>query len=203
MAYEWDIFISYKRDELPKLWMEETFLKLFKGYLKEALGGREIKIYRDVEGIEGGANWPNSIKRALATSRCLVPILLPSYFQSEWCTKEMAVIYHRQERLGYSTVNNPGGLIVPLKIHDGDDFPPFVNNLQILDCNDYFIVGEAFTLTPGYVDFQRMLMKWVGDVAKAVKRAPEWNPEWLEEKWLEVPHNQFMTDQINAPAPKL
>ncbi|MDW3192999.1 MAG: toll/interleukin-1 receptor domain-containing protein [Cytophagales bacterium] len=59
-------------------------------------GRKEVKVFRDKEGIESGDNWRLKIKRALATSKYLVPILLPSYFHSEWYTKEIAAIYHRK-----------------------------------------------------------------------------------------------------------
>jgi len=192
MGYEWDIFISYRRKEIPKKWMENVFLPLFEDYLEEELGGRKVKIFRDTDGIESSANWKSSIKRALATSKCIVPILIPSYFRSEWCTKEISVIYKRQIHLGYNTVQNPNGLIIPLKIHDGIHFPKEIKEIQILDCNDFYRVGPSVEGTQLYIKLQDTLLKWVSDVAKSINGAPEWNPKWLTEEWLEEIENPFL-----------
>lgn len=196
MGYEWDVFISYRRKDIPKRWLEEIFLPLFKDYLEEALGGRKVLIFRDETGIEGGANWRNTIKRALATSKCLVPILIPSYFHSEWCTKEFAVMYNRQLDLGFNSIASPKGLIIPLKIQDGKHFPIKVTEIQILDCNDYYRVGTGVELTGLYVNLQNTLLNWVETVAEAINNAPPWNSLWLEDEHLEVSNEQFL---INYP----
>ena len=205
MGYKWDVFISYRRMPIPKRWMEEMFLPFFKDHLGEALGGREVKIFKDTDGIEGGANWSNNIKNALATSRCLVPILIPSYFHSEWCTKEIAVIHYRQEQLGFTTVNNPNGLIVPLKIHDGDFFPKIAQELQISDFNEFYRVGAGVESTDLYVRLQDKLLVWIESVAKAINRAPDWNPDWLTDEWLETSNEKFLIDrsEINIQNPTL
>lgn len=204
MDYDWDVFISYRRKQIPIRWLEEMFLPLFVDYLEEALGGRKVKIYRDVEGIEGGDNWKKNIKSALAKSRCIVPVLLPSYFHSNWCTKEFAVIYHRQIELGFNSMENPNGLIIPLKIRDGDFFPEKVKDLQIFNCNDFYRVGKGVESTELYIKFQEQLSKWVENVARAINNAPPWNPEWMKDKWLEIPSDDFnIIESFNIPSPKL
>lgn len=204
MGYQYDVFISYRRKEIPKRWLEEMFLPLFRDYLEESLGGRKVKIFRDEDGIEGGANWSNKIKLALAKSRCMVPILIPSYFHSDWCTKEIAVLYHRQKSLGFNTLTNPNGLIIPLKIRDGIFFPENIKELQILDCNDFYRVGSGVEGTELYIKFQDKLLTWIENVAEAIRNAPEWDRDWLEDNWLEVPSTSFRIDgNINIEHPRL
>lgn len=205
MGYNWDVFISYRRDTIPQRWLEETFLPLFKHYLRESLGGREVNIYRDTECIEGGANWRNNIKKALATSKCIVPILIPSYFHSDWCTKEIAVIYHRQKQLGLATINNPKSLIIPLKVRDGIFFSEKIKEIQILDCNNYYRVGAGVESTDLYIKLQDKLSVWIEDVALAINNAPDWNSDWLTDDWLEISNQEFLMTQneFNIKTPKL
>lgn len=195
MSYQYDIFISYRRKAIPKRWLEEMFLPLFTDYLEESLGGGTLKIFRDEKAIESGDHWKNKIKNALATSKCIVPILLPSYFHSEWCLKELAIIHNRQIKLGYNTLKNPSGLIIPLKIRDGDFFPKEIKDLQIFDCNDFYRVGKGVENTELYLNFQNKLIVWIEEVAKAVKNAPEWNKDWLNEDWLDISTDKFAINQ--------
>jgi hypothetical protein len=201
--YEWDVFISYRRGGITKDWMP-FFLDLFPKYLDETLVDRDVRIYWDINGIENGDNWKNNIKNALATSRCLVSILAPTYFKSEWCTKEMAVIYNRQIKLGYTSVHNPGGLIIPITIHDGDDFPSFFKDIQMLDCNNYCysIPLEEAKKKSWWPFFENDVKKLVLKVAKVVQAAPAWKEEWVTNDWLEVPNEEFLIGKVKQNAPK-
>ncbi|MFN0013657.1 MAG: TIR domain-containing protein [Saprospiraceae bacterium] len=80
MAYEYDVFISYRRESDPKEWTQNIFLPKFEAYLREESGKKNLKIFLDEQGIEGGDYWEDTLKIALAKSRCLVPVLMPSYF---------------------------------------------------------------------------------------------------------------------------
>ena len=112
MAYQYDVFISYKSES--KDWVLKAFLPLFERHLQEALGGRKPSIFMDMQRIENGDAWRNTLRYALAHSRCVVAVLTPSYFHSEWCTKELSVMLHRAKQHGLLTKEIPGGLIAPL-----------------------------------------------------------------------------------------
>ena len=193
MAYKYDVFLSYSRMEPHNEWSIKMFYPLFLSYLKEELN-RDAEIFVDTQGIEGGSNWGLKIKNALAHSRCMVSILSPAYFRSIWCVKEFSVIDYRQKQLGYNTIQNPTGLIVPLRIYDGQHFPQFVNEIQILDCRDFFRVGEGVKQTQLYIDLQTKILQWIPDVATSVLSAPDWNEDWLRDTWLEAPSGNY---QIN------
>ena len=184
MAYQYDVFISYRRDPLAEEWVHDTFKKLFKTHLREAVGGRTVEIFIDKEGIAEGDAWPERLKNALAHSRCMVSVLMPSYFHSPWCVREFAVMEHRSRQHGMWTNKDPGGLIVPICVNDGLFFPETAQKLHSLLCHDYFRVGGGFKSLAPYQDFQKEIIGWVGKVAKAIERAPEWNPDWLTEDWL-------------------
>jgi len=73
MAYEYDVFVSYRRKSRD--WVCEYFLPLFEYHLQEAVGGRAISIFVDTEDIEAGDAWPQRLHHALAHSKCLVPAI--------------------------------------------------------------------------------------------------------------------------------
>lgn len=188
MAYQYDVFISYEREPLAAEWTKETFRPTFESFLRQELGKKDLKIFIDEQGIGGGQYWETTLKHALATSKCLVPVLMTSYFQSEWCVREFAVMHHRQERL----VRKPQGLIVPFVIWDGDSFPDPAKAIQQIDCKTYYNPAKAFRKTTKFVDFQEKLKEWVIPVAKAVRAAPAWSEDWLSNEWLDLPIDNFL-----------
>lgn len=74
---EKDVFISYARSERNRV--EPIKLKL------EALG---VSVFFDVEGIDGGATFPDVIDQALRKSRAVLCAWSPIYFQRPWCLIE-------------------------------------------------------------------------------------------------------------------
>lgn len=198
MAYEYDVFISYRRESDPKEWTQDIFLPKFKAYLGAELG-KTLNIFIDKQGIEGGQYWEDTLKIALAKSKCLVPVLMPSYFQSEWCVREFSVLYHRQEQL----VPKPNSLIVPFVIWDGDHFPPPAKALQYFPCHEYYLTGKGFLDSPRYLEFQEKLKDWVVDVAKAIRSAPAWDSNWLDDTWLNLPFgNLLLDDELKILQPR-
>jgi hypothetical protein len=121
MAYEYDVFLSYQHNPLVIKWLDETFLPLAENLLADVIQ-RKASIFRDTTTIQAGQAWEMQIKNALAKSRVIIPILTPMYFQSVICVKELAVFQHRQQQLGYQTLQNPDGLVIPVGIRDGGVF---------------------------------------------------------------------------------
>ncbi len=191
MDYEYDVFVSYSRDFPYGKWVREIFLPLFQGFLKGALN-KEPKLYID-EKIPTGNEWTEDLKNALARSRCLVGIWSPHYFISKWCKSECFVMLHRERTLNFRSLENPDGLIVPVTIQDGDIFPEYAKKIQSAPWHRFARDGNGFKETRRYVEFQDEMLDWVEDVARAIKSAPPWNPEWLSDdlfnkvipKWVE------------------
>lgn len=194
MDYQWDVFLSYANADILGNWVRKTFLPLFSPYLRNALNKRVVKVFVDREGIDPGDAWPDALQNALVYSRCLVSIWSPDYFNSPWCIHELKFMLYRENQLKYRTIYNPHGLILPVRIFDGETFPPIAEKINYLDCNAYFRVGTGFEGTPRYVEFQDVLIPWVHKVAEAVKKAPDWKREWLD-----APANEslFTDDSVN------
>ena len=183
MAYQYDVFLSYLHEKPCGTWVSEHLLPYFHHQLGNALA-RPASIFFDRTGIHTGQKWPARLKEALATSRCLVGIWSPLYFQSDWCRSECAVIRHREKQLGL-TANNPDGLIAGVKVNDGIHFPDYVKVIQYADFEDLFFDGPGFAKSELYVDFQRKVGQLALDISTLISKVPEWSPEWLTPAWTD------------------
>ncbi len=179
--------------------MHEIFLPLFKSHLEDALNKREVEIFIDREKIKSGQAWERKITHELIHSRIMVSIFSPVYFNSEWCRREFAIMDYRQRQCGFEEQGNKFGIIVPLKISDGDNFPKGATRLQIANFNDSFIYSQSFLNSPRGDDFQVHLKNWINDVALAYNNAPAWDDNWLNETWVNTPI-ATQHDLINTPS---
>src|SRR5438309_10022485 len=105
MAYEYDVFISYRRYGKWPCWVKEKFLPLFNLWLSAELG-HDARVTLD-EQIEAGVDWPIDLGQKLARSKLLVPLLSRQYFSSRWCVTELAHIYAREQQCGFGTPETP------------------------------------------------------------------------------------------------
>ncbi len=171
--YQYDVFISYKRDDLFQKWIS-TVVKHLGYWLAQELGVREVKIFVDQECLEVGDLWPESLKSALKSSRCMVGIWSPSYFQSEWCMTEW------ESFLGREKLVNMGfhGLIAPVRFHDGEHFPPRAKQVQWLDFAPYTCPLDVFWSTPLAVEFTSKIQELAKSVAAIIRRAPAYQHDW-------------------------
>ena len=80
--------------------------------------------------IETGASWPDHLALNHARSKLLVAVLSRDYFQSDWCRLELALMYAREKATGLRSRENLSGLIVPLIIDDGNQFPAEIQEIQ-------------------------------------------------------------------------
>jgi hypothetical protein len=184
MPYENDVFLSYLTEKPCGTWVHEHFLPYFRHQLGNALN-RRAEIFVDREGIHSGQNWPNRLKQALATSRCLVGIWSPLYFQSEWCRNECAIMRHREMKLGLGTTARPDGLLVGVRVNDGIYFPEYARDTHRADFEQFFVDGPGFSRSELHVDFQLAVPSFAEDVARVVRLAPDWSPEWLTPPWTD------------------
>lgn len=52
------------------------------------------------------------------------------------------------------------------------------------DFRPYSKIGNAFSNSLTYLEFQDKLQLWAKDVAFAINNAPEWNDDWKQEHWI-------------------
>ncbi len=124
-------FMSYAREDLEnqrktfdKL-VDELFIKLGRKVPREQIG------FSDEKGILNGEQWPDELARALRTSRVMICLHSPSYFNSEWCGKEWRIFRGRVE--GYAQAQglaSPPALIQPVHWEPHDTPPAAVGAIQ-------------------------------------------------------------------------
>lgn len=183
MAYEFDIFLSYRRTFPFDQWMHEHFLPFFRAYLTGALN-REPKVFIDQTNIHPGSSWPQMLQKALARSRCLVALWTPQYFHSSWCRRECEVMLFREQSLGWRSVEEPRGLIIPVCLFDGEHFPPTASEIQYRAFQRFVRLGEGFKSSERYVELQEAIEALAGEVAEVVRRSPRWRSEWQTKSFL-------------------
>ena len=183
MSYEHDVFLSYSHQF--KEWVEECFLPEFRHLLCEALNRPDSTVFFDRDGIHAGDAWPERLKRALATSRCLVSVWSPLYFHSDRRMRELSIMLCRENQLGYRTLERPDGLILPVRVNDGKYFPTYAAGIQWFDCERFARSPGVFKKSEKYLEFQDQMTTWIEQVAAAVNNAPAWNAEWLTPDWLD------------------
>ena len=103
MAYQYDIFLSYRRDPEAREWLVAHFQPLLKHYVEQELG-RKVEVFRDDQDIEAGSTWPARLGGALGKSRTLVALWSKLYFHSDWCSRELSVMLARERAEKFRTL---------------------------------------------------------------------------------------------------
>lgn len=203
MAYQYDVFISYKSKS--KVWLQEIFLPDFIHFLEEEVDKDVNKrVFVDWHDLEAGDAWEKRLKNGLGKSKCLVSLLMASYFESDWCTREFAVFEHRSRQAGMLSVDQPRGLIIPIALHRDVRFPETMKSIQTLDYKDfYFPHFEGFRKTKRALRLQKELKILAQKVAQVIRDAPAWNSDWLQDEWLERPTEHLRIDKITVQQPRI
>ena len=76
--------------------------------------GKPFPIFQDESGIQLGEHWPSSLENALKQARFLIPILTPSYFNSEACRREAALFLDYEAKAGRED------LVLPIYLIDAE-----------------------------------------------------------------------------------
>jgi hypothetical protein len=174
-AYQFDIFLSYRRNSETLAWISRHFLPLLRLRVGLELG-RDPVISVDDQ-IETGVTWPLDLANRLASSRVLVALLTKTYFHSQWCMQEMSLMLAREKETGRRTLQNPRGLVIPAVIHDGADFPDPVQRIQNFDIRDCFNVRMSDN-SPLAEQLDDALKQEAPAIAAAISDAPRWQPDW-------------------------
>jgi hypothetical protein len=185
-TYQYDIFLSYKREPVQDEWLRDHFVRLFASAVRNEIAAvckrqpqkiffdqtdlmDETRVF-DLNGIDPGQEWRDALKVALKTSRCLVALWSPLYFFSDWCTAEWQTFRNRGDHVGRK-------LVVGISVHDGEGFPAAAQAIQYMNFQDFTIVGEGFKTSLLYVTFQQQIKKLASYVAKTVSDAPNFD-DW-------------------------
>lgn len=175
MAYQHDVFISYKREHLWTPWTRDHFKVLLRSYLQQDLG-REPEIFVD-ERIIVGADWVDSLAEHLAHSRVLVAIFSADYFSSDWCIHELDLMLERSQSCPGAT-SEDARLIIPVIVHDGDLIPVPVKRRNPVHLEKYRI-AHINRETLDYHEFSKAMQALSPMIASAVQSAPAYEDAWV------------------------
>jgi hypothetical protein len=112
-------------------------------------------------------------------------------------------MWYREHKLGYRTDVNPNGLILPVKVYDGEYFPEYARKVQMQDLSEYARVGPGFQKTERYIGFQDTMFNWIPEVAKTVSSVPAWNEEWITWKDDDDDDDLLLSMISGFPPPRL
>jgi hypothetical protein len=189
--YEFDVFLSYETEGLVTGWLVKEFLPHLRVYLRQELAalnyGRRIKVffaYKEEEfpdvpsdekfmvtGIPLGEDWNSSLNSAIKTSRCMVGIWSPTYFQSDYCNREWYSFFRRATKTGKP-------VLFGASWHDGTTFPQDAKSLQKADLSKFaFHTGAALKEGRNYPVFLNIVQSLARHVALAVSQAPDFE-DW-------------------------
>ena len=167
MSYDYDVFVSYKRHNKTNAW-HTGLLEILEVWLSNELQ-RDAKIFIDSEDIATGDRWKNKISQALLSSRCLLCLWSPMYFQSQWCVAEWQTFLEREEKFG-------ARLIVPARVHDGSYYPQEAKDTQSRDFRKYASASPRFWDSHLALEFEQDHLKsFAEDLRQAILASPEFS----------------------------
>ncbi len=199
MSYEYDIFISYRRNTDTRSWISEHFVRLLKLHVGHELPD-EPAVFVDDQ-IEAGTAWPASLGRALGCSRTLIMLWSGNYLESEWCALELTHMLSREQKAKLRTVERPHGLVIPVVIHGADRYPKKLGYIQYFDIHHCFKVTMARnSILAG--ELEDALAERAPGIAACIRSAPPWRAAWSDAaatKLLKQYHKQKRAAQKTVP----
>jgi FxsC-like protein len=106
----YSFFFSYTRID-RQADPEENIKKFYEDlHRKMQLRGYRDGGFFDTEEINAGEEWPVKLQQAITSSRILVALYSPNYFQSEYCGREWQIFYEIHKRY---TIALPSGVTSP------------------------------------------------------------------------------------------
>jgi hypothetical protein len=199
MSYKYDIFISYRRDEETRNWLNKHFIPLLKHRLKLELGN-EPTIYTDQQ-LEVGTTWPVALGNEISSSKILIALWTKTYLNSEWCTCEISHMLERETILGYRDAQNLNGLVIPIVVHDGETLPRALAIGQTLEIQDCFNPRMSVDSAKAEKLADSLSAAAVG-IANLIKNAPAWQQQWnivAKNNFYQLYYKNSDPNQINPP----
>ena len=200
MSYKWDAFLSYRRaDDWPRF-VDGIFLPMLRRELSDALGG-QAKIFHDMR-IEVGAEWPQELGLALATSKILICLWSRQYFSSDWCKAELSQMLARREAIGGIPLPP---LVISAVIHDGDHIPEELGSIQRLDIHLYASPDLA-EHSPRREELSFCVRDLAEHAAKSIEKAPPFDAAWTRlsvdtfDALFATKRGQFMVPSLGGNA---
>ena len=177
MAYDFDIFISYRRTDTVGRWVKNHLLPRLQDRLND-IAPTQVRVSCDIQ-METGVRWPDELKRRLARSGLLIMVCTADYFRSPWCMAEWQSFREREKMLGYFGSANPRGLTYPVRYADGDYFHPEIRPAQCrMDFRGLNYPDEIFRNSPKYIDFDELVQAMAEELVPRLSALPIWRDDF-------------------------
>ncbi|MFF5225172.1 toll/interleukin-1 receptor domain-containing protein [Dactylosporangium sp. NPDC000521] len=167
--------MSYRRANAWPRFVSETFLPMFRHWLGAELDASP-RIFFDADVIETGDSWPHKLAEGIAGSKLLMCLWSREYFSSEWCLAELGHMLARREAVGNGR-GAPPPLVVAAVIHDGDDLPTQLRDIQRYDIQQYANPWLAAG-SPTAEELSNRVRVLAAHVANALRQTPEHDAGW-------------------------
>jgi len=194
--YQYDVYLSYRRANAWPRFVDTIFLPMLRHWL-EAETGQPPKIFFDVDEIETGHSWPHRLAHGIALSKVLVCLWSNEFFHSPWCQAELS---HMLARIDLLRRQPPLPLILAAVIHDGDNIPSELQNIQRFAIQEYANPWLAHD-SPNAEVLSGLIRKFSTHVAHAIQQAPPCDPAWSDlatDRFLQLFHQG--ADQNAVPS---
>lgn len=177
MAYEYEIFLSYRRSSTVGLWVRNHLKPRLEARLDE-VGPEVVRICGDFD-IESGARWPDELKHNLRVSGLWLSVWSADYFRSSWCMAEWRSFREREQMLGLFSSGRPQGLIYPIRYADGEHFHP---EALLSQCNKDFsrlnYPDDVFRHSPKYIEFDEIVQQMAQELVRRLQSLPPWRADF-------------------------
>jgi hypothetical protein len=190
VAYNYDVFLSYRHAGVVHEWVHEHFYPRLSEWLSGA-ATRDVAVFID-SSIEAGQVWPIALRNALCGSRVMVAVYSPQYFHSAWCQAEFRTILAREAACGLAVGGDARSLIFPVKFNDGEHFPEEATNITFRDLSGWNSPHAVFAETPAYVEFSKAVSELAEEIVRRLDDVPVWDKDWpIVEPGASLPTLEF------------
>lgn len=128
--------------------------------------------------LDEGITWPPALGHKLARSRILLSLWSRQYLHSTWCAMELAHMRAREAALGLRTARNPGGLIAIAIIHDGEEMPPALRDIQTFEIPYEYFNTRMREDSREAAGLETLLRDKAPALARMIESAPAFRSGW-------------------------
>jgi hypothetical protein len=177
MAYEHDIFVSYRRSPTVGLWVQNHLVPRLEARLAD-IAPVPVRVFCDFKMVEG-LNWPAELKRRVLGSSLLLTVWSADYFRSAWCMAEWRSFRDRERLLGLFSGELTQGLVYPVRYADGEYFhADALLTLCRKDFSRHNYPDDVFRLSAKYLEFDDLVRDMAADLVARLQAIPPWRNDF-------------------------
>ena len=161
--FQYDLFISYAHDDNEPLQDGSSrWIESFSRQLRRALRGLigiDVEVWRDRDDLSEATKFTPAIKRAIASSAVILPILSRSYLNSQYCRQELEWFCEaNRNALDVSDYSR----VIPILLYDisHEEWPHACSGLLGFRFHD----GDGYPTDPESATFSLLLRRLASDL---------------------------------------